>query len=91
MSIVLILNHVSICDFITFRGKAVSEGAIVYYLEHYVSSRKAPATYGTPVCIQVNPFDSEHHKRIDLAIPSMAGLHFEDGFSTLVNKVIHKF
>ena len=70
-----------------FRSKAVSEGAIGYYLEHFVSSRIAPGTYGTPVAIPFDPFDPEHRQRIDLADLSLSGIIFEDGFSVLVKKV----
>ncbi|KAI0750416.1 hypothetical protein C8Q74DRAFT_1309969 [Fomes fomentarius] len=67
-------------------SKAVSDGAIGYYLEHLVSSRIARATYGTPVATRFNPFDPEHRKRIDLADLSFSGIVFEDGFSMLVKK-----
>lgn len=73
------------------RSKAVSDGAIGYYLEHLVSSRIARATYGTPVATRFNPFDPEHRKRIDLADLSFSGIVFEDGFSMLVKKVSRRY
>ncbi|KAI0738316.1 hypothetical protein C8Q80DRAFT_271627 [Daedaleopsis nitida] len=67
-------------------SKAVADGAILYYLEHYVSHRIVKTTIGTPVNRQFNPLDLRHRARMQKASINRTGLTFEDGFSVLVEK-----
>ena len=45
------------------RNKAVSDGAISFYLDHYVRTRVAKVTYGAIVHEVYNPLDREHGRR----------------------------
>ncbi|KAI0783018.1 hypothetical protein C8Q75DRAFT_811243 [Abortiporus biennis] len=44
-------------------NKAVAEGAISFYLEHYVSVRVAPVTYGTRIVTYYDPLKEDHLAR----------------------------
>ncbi|KAI0750409.1 hypothetical protein C8Q74DRAFT_1373996 [Fomes fomentarius] len=67
-------------------SKAVSEGAISFYLDRYVSYRIAKATLGTQVHIRFNPLDPRHRLHLNSVEFGPAGPCFEDGFSTIVKK-----
>ena len=69
------------------RSKAVSDGAVSHYLEHFVTHRIANATYGTPVTIPFNFARPDHRKHIESAEMGPLGIRFSDGFSALVKKV----
>ena len=45
------------------RNKAVSDGAISFYLDHYVRTRIAKVTYGSRVSVPYVDSDPEHVKR----------------------------
>ena len=74
-------------EFDIVRSKAVSDGAISYYLEHFVTYRIAKATYGVPIHTRFNPLNPLHRARLDDLELGPAGFFFEDGFSPLVTKV----
>ncbi|KAI0738324.1 hypothetical protein C8Q80DRAFT_1262843 [Daedaleopsis nitida] len=44
-------------------NKAVANGAVSFYLEHFVSARIMKITYGTNVSVDFDPSDSEHRAR----------------------------
>ncbi|PIL34583.1 hypothetical protein GSI_03362 [Ganoderma sinense ZZ0214-1] len=44
-------------------NKAVANGAVSFFLDHFVSSRVMKMTYGTPIFVSFNPNDPEHHMR----------------------------
>lgn len=48
-------------------AKAVSDGAVSFHLDHFVSTRVTRFGYGTNVCSLYNPRDPEHLKRSSLA------------------------
>ena len=52
---------------IFFRGKAVSDGAVSFHLDHFVSTRVTRFGYGTTCRSLYNPRDPEHFKRSSLA------------------------
>ncbi|KAJ4471454.1 hypothetical protein J3R30DRAFT_1080306 [Lentinula aciculospora] len=54
-------------------NKAVADGALSYYLDHFVSVRVARLTYGTD-CVRVyNPRNMEHMRRRDTVITQPSG------------------
>lgn len=61
-------------------NKAVSDGAISFYLDGAVSSRMARATYGITGCTHYNPSKPEHRKRSHLITATWA-----DGLPRLPN------
>ena len=46
-----------------FSNKAVADGAISYYIDHFVQTRVSKLTYGSRGSIDYNPNDPEHRKR----------------------------
>ncbi|KAH9933533.1 hypothetical protein B0H21DRAFT_699461 [Amylocystis lapponica] len=47
----------------THTNKAVAEGALSFYLDHFVSVRIARYTYGVEIYKDFNPYNAEHVKR----------------------------
>ena len=71
-----------------FSVKAVADGAISFYIDHYVTARIARATYG----ISVNPIldgsKKDHKERMKAAYSSYSGRRKLCGaFSTILKKV----
>ncbi|KAI0318147.1 hypothetical protein OF83DRAFT_1171359 [Amylostereum chailletii] len=54
-------------------GKAVAEGAVSFYLDHYVSTRVAKLTYGTEGAIAYDPTKLSHLLRTDDAYTDLDG------------------
>ena len=69
------------------RCKEVAEGGVAFLLERLVTHRYVENTYGTPVSMHFNPFDSEHLERIESAIHTPVGLMLNGGFSAIMSKV----
>ena len=69
------------------RCKEVAEGGVAFLLERLVTRRYVENTYGTPVSMHFNPFDSEHLERIEFAIHTPVGLMLNGGFSAIMSKV----
>ncbi|KAG1843333.1 hypothetical protein DFJ58DRAFT_907387 [Suillus subalutaceus] len=44
-------------------NKAIADGAVLYFINHLVSSRVSRFTYGTECSVPFNPFDVEHRAR----------------------------
>jgi len=66
----------------------VSDGAISFYLDHYVRSRVAKVTYGYKASILYIPSDSEHIKRCAALHTHADGLQYlHDGFRVVLPKV----
>ena len=74
---------------IFFRGKAVSDGAVSFHLDHFVSTRVTRFGYGTTCRSLYNPRDPEHFKRSSLARKnSNDGKMYIDGrFQVILPKV----
>ena len=69
-------------------NKAVSDGAISFYLDHYVRSRVAKVTYGYKASILYIPSDSEHIKRNTALHTHADGFRYlHDGFRVVLPKV----
>ncbi|KAJ3840341.1 hypothetical protein F5878DRAFT_73983 [Lentinula raphanica] len=54
-------------------NKAVADGALSYYLDHFVSARKARFTFGTECSTTYNPLDIEHIRRQSTVNTSLSG------------------
>jgi hypothetical protein len=69
--------------------KAAADGAVSFYIDHFVSSRIACATYGTKVYTRYNPRDLEHQARKHTQFIDPAGdLRIPNQFSSILMKVI---
>ncbi|KAJ3806836.1 hypothetical protein F5876DRAFT_68612 [Lentinula aff. lateritia] len=56
-----------------FLNKAVADGALSYYLDHFVSVRVARFTYGTDCVRAYDPYDLEHMRRRATMITAPSG------------------
>lgn len=71
------------------RNKAVADGAISFFLDHFVGVRVSKHAYGIEVNIPFDPFDAEHVRRVSQSYVSMAGDRRLTGhFNTILAKVI---
>lgn len=68
-------------------NKAVAEGAVSFYLDHFVSARIARFTYGTTYSDVFNPGDTEHIARGHKAYIDCAGHKLVPGaFGSILRK-----
>lgn len=71
-------------------NKAVAEGAVSFYLEHFVSVRVMRFAYGTTCVIEYNPQDSDHVKRRGKAYMRPSGrMVIPNSFKMILAKVGH--
>ncbi|EED83543.1 predicted protein [Postia placenta Mad-698-R] len=69
------------------RSKAVSEGAVAFHLERWVSARKARVTYGVTCCRQYDNLNEEHRHRHPKTKVWPSGLCMvPDGYLTLLSR-----
>ncbi|KAJ3710598.1 hypothetical protein DFJ43DRAFT_1009224 [Lentinula guzmanii] len=72
---------------VTFRNKAVADGALSYYLDHFVSARVARLTYGTDCARPYNPSNIEHMRRRHTMSTRPSGKQvIPNAFSTIISK-----
>jgi len=68
-------------------NKAVSDGAISFYLDHYVRARVAKVTYGSPANVAFDGSNPEHIKRAGLKYKQADGMtYIPVGFLTVLPK-----
>ncbi|KAI0314647.1 hypothetical protein OF83DRAFT_1063497, partial [Amylostereum chailletii] len=68
--------------------KAVVEGAVSFYIDHYVSSRVAKMSYGTYYRTVFNPAKPDHRKRIQNAYMDVDGrVAIKGRFSCMILRV----
>ncbi|PIL25741.1 hypothetical protein GSI_11491 [Ganoderma sinense ZZ0214-1] len=68
-------------------NKAVADGAVSFYLDHFVSSRVTKVTYGTKICVKYHPDDPEHFaRRYQKFIRPSGSVNLPNGFSTILRK-----
>ncbi|KAL6306646.1 hypothetical protein BKA93DRAFT_133315 [Sparassis latifolia] len=68
-------------------NKAVAEGAVSFYLEHFVSVRVARVTYGTEYLVHYDENDEEHYQRRANVMKRPSGyLALPDAFWSLIQK-----
>ena len=71
-----------------FRSKAVSDGAISFYLDHFVRTRVSTVTYGTFCSKPYNSSDPEHVRRQDNTFTNPSGTKMiNDMFDIILPKV----
>ena len=71
-----------------FRNKAVSDGAISFYLDHFVRTRVSKFTYGTFCRLPYDSNDPDHKSRSDKVITSVSGNKWiSESFSIILPKV----
>ncbi|KAM6497416.1 hypothetical protein JOM56_007889 [Amanita muscaria] len=72
---------------ITHLNKAVADGAVSYYLDHYVSARVSKYSYGLKINALFDPTDREHARRKHTKFMQADGEYrIPGGFSTILNK-----
>jgi hypothetical protein len=71
------------------RSKAVADGAVSFYIDHFVRSRIAKATYGVPLDPVFNRNNPGHSRRAHntYVIPASTELFVAGGFSPTLVKV----
>ncbi|KAH9940112.1 uncharacterized protein BXZ73DRAFT_99109 [Epithele typhae] len=68
-------------------NKAVANGAVCFFLEHFVSARVMKMTYGINVVFDYNPVDPEHRQRASNTFTQQSGrVVVRDGFSPILKK-----
>ncbi|RDX46327.1 hypothetical protein OH76DRAFT_1485574 [Lentinus brumalis] len=71
----------------THTNKAVANGAVYFFLEHYVSARVMKMTYGTDINVTYEADNPEHKARSHLKIVRPSGrVALNDAFSTIIQK-----
>ena len=58
---------------ILYRSKAVSDGAVSFYIDHFVRARIAKATYGAICSARYNSTNKEHTKRLATTFMAPSG------------------
>ncbi len=73
---------------LVFRNKAVADGAISFYLDHFVTTRVANLTYGVEIDVECDADDLEHRARYHTSYYDATGLRYVPGaFSSILKKV----
>ncbi|KAH8117839.1 hypothetical protein DFH11DRAFT_1503934 [Phellopilus nigrolimitatus] len=67
-------------------AKAVANGAVLHFLDHLVTSRVCPASYGTTCLIPYNPLLPDHRERSDLLQTGTEGAYIGPVFDCIVAK-----
>lgn len=71
-----------------YRNKAVSDGAISFYLDHFVRTRVSKLTYGVFCNVLYDPNDPDHRKRSSQTYTLASGHTYLDNyFDVLLPKV----
>ena len=74
--------------FILYRNKAVSDGAISFYLDHIVRTRVSKFTYGSFIHVAYDPSNPDHQYRSHRVFVSASGARRLLGsFSIILPKV----
>ena len=67
-----------------FRNKAVSDGAISFYLDHFVRTRVSKVTYGAFVTTEYDASAPEHRSRSHSVFASVSGEKRIPGFFDII-------
>ncbi|KAM6497434.1 hypothetical protein JOM56_007907 [Amanita muscaria] len=71
----------------THLNKAVADGAVSYYLDHYVSVRVSRYSYGIEIILPFDPMDPEHARHENTKFMYPNGKYYIPGtFSTILKK-----
>ncbi|KDR71230.1 hypothetical protein GALMADRAFT_796078 [Galerina marginata CBS 339.88] len=70
-------------------NKAVSDGAVSFYLDHFVRTRVSKLTYGSAAALLFNPIDPSHKAREGMVYDCLDGLkRLKNGFNVILAKDI---
>ena len=70
------------------RNKAVSDGAISFFVDHSVSARVSRFVYGIATQLEYNVDDAEHRKRSGKILVDASGVQkLDEHFSVILAKV----
>ena len=71
------------------RNKAVAEGAVSFYIDHFVAARVSKLSYGTDVSVPYQPFNPEHLARSYNKYENLSGKTMISGlFDVILPKVL---
>ncbi|KAM6497399.1 hypothetical protein JOM56_007872 [Amanita muscaria] len=71
----------------THLNKAVADGAVSYYLDHYVTARVSKYSYGLMINVPFDPMDPEHARRSSAMFMQADGNYYIPcAFSTILKK-----
>ena len=71
-----------------FRNKAVSDGAISFFIDHFVSTRVSRFVYGVSTRHTYNAYDAGHRKRVGKIFIDASGKQkLDEHFSVILAKV----
>lgn len=74
-----------------YRNKAVADGAVSFYLDHFVSARISKMAYGINCSVPFDPTNKEHQNRLSSVFTSLTGEKKLSGvFSVILQKVCNK-
>ena len=72
----------------SFRNKAVSDGALSFYHDHFVRTRVSKFTYGNFCAIVFDPAAPDHQRRLHDAYTDLSGIRrIEHSFDVILPKV----
>ena len=72
----------------TRRSKAVANGAVSFYLQHFVSARVMKMTYGTEVNVEYRSSNPEHYARRHSIVVRPSGRSvLRHAYSSILKKV----
>ena len=72
----------------SFRNKALSDGALSFYHDHFVRTRVSKITYGNFCHIPFDPTSPDHQQRLSKIFTSVAGnRRISDSFDVILPKV----
>jgi len=78
----------SICLNSSFRNKAVSDGALSFYHDHFVHTRVSKFAYGTFCAISFQPADPDHQQRRHDTYTDLSGVRrVNHSFDVILPKV----
>ncbi|KAF8907433.1 hypothetical protein CPB85DRAFT_1254346 [Mucidula mucida] len=84
---VLAQSLISVCRPDGHVNKAVADGAISFYLDHFVTTRVANLTYGVEIDVECDADDLEHRARYHTSYYDATGLRYVPGaFSSILKK-----
>ncbi|KAI8977709.1 hypothetical protein BD414DRAFT_580166 [Trametes punicea] len=70
-------------------NKAVAEGTISFFLEHFVSARVMTITYGIDICTEYRTNDPEHYaRRAEKYVQPSGRVVLGNAFSTILTKLL---
>lgn len=80
---------IPVCSLSGCSNKAVADGAISFYLDHFVSARISRYAYGVDCYLEYDPTDAEHVRRRAKCITRPSGkINIPEAFDTILPKVI---